>query len=279
MCAGMMVNVEDFWLPSAESAPSTLLPTPPMVVKTPSWHRRPQHVNRTHSNSSKDDDIPRPAKDVDVSISSGKMLALPIPSVRPVDINVRREAGYMGMNPITLTGETGMLLPGTWGKGKEFVNVMPWKGGQRMTRQSTTSVVDAQLSSEQITKESEVVDIKELRGQYSRAVVKGNVCEGSTFDSPPLSLYIQPRGTISESKRCEEDHSEEDWEDISENEGAVNQQKNVSQRREGPGYCSSGGVDLTGAVVTLRKPAILFNVKKQVRFDEEAVGKQQKGKV
>lgn len=274
-----MTNAQSFWLPLAESGQAISPPeTPPMEVARSSRRRsrrRPQHTDRTHS-LTLEDDIPRPANDANVH-SSGKMLAFPIPSVRPVDINVRREAGYMGINPITLTGEMGLLLPGSWGDGKEFVNVMPGKEAkwQRLTQQqSSISGAAGQQQLQEDSRERVVMDMDELRMQYTQAVVEGDALEESMLDSPPVSLCIQRQRSIAESKTCEADHREEDWVDISDEE-AIKQQNNAGHRRDDSGYCSSGGTDSVGGLAAPEKRNVVQKVKK-VRFDEEAIEKQRK---
>ena len=87
--------------------------TPPLDIVPP-----PQHQTRQRQNNNAErtqlsiNNGPLPCPMIQVNTEPEKMLAHPIPSVRPIDINRYREPGHMGINPITLVGETG-LLPGS----------------------------------------------------------------------------------------------------------------------------------------------------------------------
>ena len=288
-----MASLDKFALPSGDSLQENLdaqtpTPTPPMAIRNPlrrqkRWQRQ-QYTNQTTVRNPLDDPIPRPA--TDVTLFPGKMLALPIPSVRSIDINTQREAGYMDINPITLRGET-RLLPGTWGDGKEFVDSMPWlQPKRRSSQQQQQNSVSQQLP--QRKPNGEVVDVKELRLKYAQTILDGKVVEESSleFDSPSRSLITQSLlGSSlvrsSQLKTClPEQHGpgdgeEGDWVDISEDEkSAADERKGSCPKREDSGYSSSSASFTTKAV---EEKAAVAKPKKTVRFDEVAVEQPKKG--
>lgn len=142
---------------------------------------------------------------------SEKMLALPFPSVRPVDINTHREAGYMGMNPITLIGETG-LLPGSWGEGKEYVNVMSGDETRRQTEEQkpVKGQVDARTRQlHQRKGDAAIIDMHELHMQYAQAVLNGTALEESNANTSPPLVIRQSRAVIRAAKSCNFDDDED----------------------------------------------------------------------
>ncbi len=256
--------------------------TPPLIITTPPQHRcRQRRSNRASADSNMiDDPIPRPA--IDINNHSGKMLALPIPSVRPVDINTRREPGCMGINPITLMGETG-LLPGSWGDGMEFVNPMAWHQPRRQPQKPEPVTPRADAEKWQHSQQKPcpaVIDFDELQLQYAQAILDGHVFEDSSVEGTLLQVTMQSRAESLPSEYCEggdeekEEHDDEaDWVNISDEENAVDGQKASNHKREDSGY-SSGEAYSTRKTARVRVPVVPR--RKKVRFDDEAIEKEQR---
>lgn len=251
-----------------------LAQTPPLDIVTPSHHRirqRPQHTERTQL-SMLDVPIPRPV--IEPNSHFGKMLALPIPSVRPVDINTHREASYMGINPITLMGETG-LLPGSWGQGREFVNAMAWhkprkrSGGLENASAHQNGARTGQKSNR------EVVNMNGLRMQYAQAVLHGDACVESSGDGRFLAFAIRRKvGTVL-GERCDASADEEEWVDISDDEdGTIDRPDEAGHKREDSGY-SSGEAEADSAI-KMARARLLVVPRKRVRFDEVAIEQESK---
>ncbi|KAF7511051.1 hypothetical protein GJ744_005597 [Endocarpon pusillum] len=143
---------------------------PPLSIEHPSKHQQNQHRNndieRTQ-HSMHADPILRPQMQIDSHPE--KILAHPIPSVLPTDINRYREPGYMGINPITLVAETG-LLPGSWGQGKEFVNVMAGHEPRKWSGVREPLAYRNEARMQQQKADPVVVDMDELRMQYAQAI-------------------------------------------------------------------------------------------------------------
>lgn len=167
------------------------LQTPPVSITT-----SPQHGSSQLSQHTERPDFDMIDNNIPLSVPSinkhsEKMIALPVPSVRPVEINTHREAGYMGMNPITLIGETG-LLPGSWGEGKEYVNVMSGDEKRRQTEEQKPVKGQVDARTRQLHRrrgDAAIIDMHELHMQYAQAVLNGTALEESSAKtSPPLVI-------------------------------------------------------------------------------------------
>jgi hypothetical protein len=185
---------------SGEDLDVTPPQTPPLDIGIPPLQqgRRRRgtecYQNKVRMDSDTLDQIPRPPQEI--GIHTNKMLALPIPTIRPVDINLHREPGYMGINPVTLIGQTG-LLPGIWGEGKEFVNTLAWHkpAGQQQQQEFARSQRDAKLRENSQGRQGAVVaDLKELRMHYAQAVLDRDAFEESSAESS----VIQRQGKTAE---------------------------------------------------------------------------------
>lgn len=246
--------------------------SPPVDIMTPPQHRSRQqeHINQPIFNSA-DNDIPRPAQEA--SRFSAKMLALPTLSIRPFDINTQREAGHMGINPITLRGEMG-LLPGRLGEGKEFANAMSWLTPiERSSHCQQTPSMRPQLP--QYESNGAIIDMKELHLQYAQAILNGDVIVESFVDadSPPHSLIAQSLLAASLPQKCStHDGHEEDWVDMSdEEESAVEEKSGSGHKREDSGY-SSAEASYRKKIAQGKRPDA--KRRKTVRFDDEATEEQ-----
>jgi hypothetical protein len=238
-----------------------------------SWQRQRQHLSQAIAKTP-DDGIPRPA--TDIKTYPGKMLALPIPSIRPVDVNAKREAGYMGINPITLTGETG-LLPGAWGEGKEFVNSMAWHRSNKRALQYQHRQPPLSASQKLLQQKYDemMISVEKMSLQYAQAILNGDVFEESSVDvdSPHCSLITESLLSASlppESGACDED--KRDWVDVSDDEKSVVDGKTEAcHKREDSGY-SSAEASYRKTLAQGKWPVAKW--RKTVRFDEETVEKQ-----
>ena len=223
-----------------------------------------------------DDPIPRPV--TGINTQPGKMLALPIPSVRPMDINEFREPGYMGINPITLMGETG-LLPGSWGQGKEFVKAMPWPEPRERTGEKQLATGRNGASRQQLRQEKSdavTIDMRELRTQYAKAVLDGDTCEESSTQSRCLPFAMRSTAKPPTPEICHAGGDETDWVDVSDgedDEDTIDGQKESGHKRDDSGY-SSGDIDQTLTTDRTRPPVV--PQRKNVCFDERPVEKERR---
>lgn len=278
-----VLNSEDV----AAAYPDLVLQTPPLDIVTP-----PQYQGRRRNNtearadpSVAADPIPRPITTSNHT-SEGKMLALPIPTVRPVDINERREAGCMGINPITLMGEGGLLLPGGWGDKKEFQRAMVWHKPLRQREMEAARCGDSGGMwplQQQRRSDSKpvVVDWKELQLQYSQAILDGGICVDSA-ESASLPFVLQGRAGILplEQDTAEgggDDDDGDEWVDVAECDGddedGTDRKKESGHKREDSGYSSSrhDGSSTLKSAPTVRP---VMPQRKTVRFDDETIEKQ-----
>lgn len=214
------------------------------------------------------DDIPRPAGLSDTH--SGKMLALPIPTVRPVDVNWQREPGYLGINPITLRGETG-LLPGSWGEGKEFLNAMTWREPLRRLPGQKRAGCRINGKMQQLPQQISdhiVSDMSELRTQYAKAVLDGHACEESRLEGTRLPAVIQSRSDTLPAQQPEAHNDAAKWEDVPDDaEDTPDRHSESAHNGQDSGYCSGE----TNS--TLRTPRENRQDVLMVRFDKGAIEK------
>jgi hypothetical protein len=220
-----------------------------------------------------DDPILRPA--APKPDHKGRMLALPIPSVRPADINIEREVGYMGMNPITLRGETG-LLPGRWGDRNELkrsgsvVQPRRYSSEQELVSQQHIAEAVGRIAGRS---EEVVIDLEELRRGYTQAVQDGAVFEDSSVESLPFAILTPPPRIPMVDRREVEQEAEDDWVDEpSEKSSARDTQEGSKHKREDSGYSSSHSASPAAGIMYIRGQR---KRRKMVRFDEEAIQKQQ----
>ncbi len=259
--------------------------TPPLDITSPSQHRRMQPQQQNHEEermrvSINADPIPQPTM-LQVNTDPGKMLAHPIPSLRPTDINRHRESGYMGINPVTLVGETG-LLPGSWGQGKEFVDVMArheprkWPAGKDPVAYRNDARMQLQNKVDQV-----IVDTNELRTQYARAILDGGACVESSSNGSYLTMAMQS-GKETWAKECNGvgddfgggEEVGDEWLDISEDEEDTGGVENESgHKRDDSGY-ASGKPESRSRKSPAAVPVMCRG--KRVRFGEEASDKERK---
>jgi hypothetical protein len=153
-----------------------------------------------------------------------KMLALPIPIIRPADINSCREPGHTGINPVTLAGTTA-LLPGALGQGKECVNSMPFyrlPSRPQPGRDGTRRITSALGRSRQQSSADLVSSVTELRMQYAQNMLNkggeknmaGNACHESR--QLPRFSVAAPRESHGDEAGAAGD--EDQWVDTSDEE-------------------------------------------------------------
>ncbi|ERF68814.1 hypothetical protein EPUS_06258 [Endocarpon pusillum Z07020] len=254
--------------------------TPPLGIVHPSKHQPNQHWNddteRTQL-SMHADPIPRPQMQIDSHPE--KMLAHPIPSVRPTDINRYREPGYMGINPITLVGETG-LLPGSWGQGKEFVNVMAGHEPRKWPGAREPLAYRYDTSMQQQKADPVIVDMNELRMQYAQAILDGGACAESSSKGSYLTIAMQSRkdtwakgcdgvgGIEVEEEHEDDDHVDDenndndndddmaDWEEVSGDEqDEIDSEYGSGHKRDDSGY-SSGKAESASKTLRAGMPVV-----------------------
>jgi hypothetical protein len=184
---------------------------------------------------------PRPL--IQIYNHSGKMLALPITTVRSVDLNEQREPGYMGINPITLMGEAG-LLPGSWGARKEYVAATVWQKPPKQPREQEPAwyrTDPGRYEAPQRKPDEAVIDLHELRIQHAQAVLDGDAVEESSVESNRSTFATRslPKTLHSEYGAAAAAGYYEDWADVTdEEEQAVDGQKKPGRRREDSKYSS-----------------------------------------
>jgi hypothetical protein len=211
--------------------------TTPLDTVAPSQLQRIQRLqsNARTSLSTAMKGIPQPL--IPIYNRSGKMLALPITTVRSVDLNEQREPGYMGINPITLMGEAG-LLPGSWGAKKEYVTAMVWQKPPKQPREQEPAwyrTDPERYEAPQREPDEAVIDLHELRMQHAQAVLDGDACEESSVESNPLAFATRslPKTIHSEHGAAAAGDDEEDWSDVTDEEQqAVDGQNKPGRRRE-----------------------------------------------
>lgn len=246
-------------------------PTPSRAMMTLPQHRsrhHQQHTARAVCNMI-DDPIPRPA--IETNNHWGKMLALPIPTVRLVDVNIRREPCYMGINPITLMGETA-LLPGSWGDGKELMSTMAWSEPRGQLREQESATSRTAAETQKLVQQDPgcvVIDMNELRMQYAQAILDGDIFEESGREDTPLQMAMPSQREVADANN---NNNENDWVDVSDDEEGAICGEGSSHRREDSGY-SSGETERISN--TTRADSPVAHRRKTVRFDEEAIEKPQ----
>lgn len=270
---------------------------PPSSIVHPAKHQPNQHRNNDTQRtqlSMHADLIPRPQMQIDSHPE--KMLAHPIPSVRPTDINIYREPGYMAINPITLVGETS-LLPGSWGQGKEFVNVMAGYELRKRpgVREPLTYRDDARIQQQKA--DPAILDMNELRMQYAQAILDGGACAESSSRGSYLTIAMQSRkgiwargcdgvGGIEVEEEQEDDDNRDDnnnnndndddmadWEDFSEDEEDEIDSENGSGHKRDSGY-SSGKAESALKTSPAGMPGMPLG--RKVYFNEETIDKERK---
>jgi hypothetical protein len=239
---------------------------------------------------------PIPRLQIQIDSHPEKMLAHPTPSVRPTDINRYREPGYMAINPITLVGETG-LLPGSWGQGKEFVNVMAGYEPRKRpgVREPLTYRNDTRMQQQKA--DPVIVDMNELRLQYAQAILNGGACAESSSKGSYLTIAMQSRKDtwakgcdgvggiqVEEERREEEDDDDNndndndddtaDWEDVSEDKEVEIDSENGSDHKRDSGY-SSGKVESASETSRAGMPVVPLG--RKVHFDAETTDKERRG--
>ena len=249
--------------------------TPPLAIVTPARHQsRHGACTTTHRAQSEkiSDHINRPARVTHAN--SEKMLAFPIPTVRSVDLNSHREPGYMGINPITLRGETGML-PGSWGQGKEFSNSMAWLEPRRQPlRQACAArqLNEKMQQQPQQVSDRTVTNMDELRMQYAQAVLDGDACDESEMEDTSSPAAIQNPMEAWPAEKGDTEADGDEWEDIPDDEeDAAEEHNEPGHKRDDSGYFS-GETDSTTRTCQAKPPVL---VRKMVRFNEQAIEEQQ----
>ena len=178
----------------------------------------------------------------------------------------------MGINPITLRAETG-LLPGRLGEGKEFANAMSWLRPKKRCSQYQHNPSTSQ-SLRQHQFDGAVVYTNEMHLQLAQAILNGDVTEESPVkaDSTPQSLIAQSLLVASLPQQLgTSDEHEEDWVDMSDDEESVVEEKmKSSHKREDSGY-SSAEASYREKIAKGQRPVAKRG--KTVRFEEEAIKK------
>lgn len=249
--------------------------TPPLATAAHSRHQSRHSsctTNQQSQSRQRSDHIDQPA--TVVHANSKKMLALPIPIVRAVDLNTYREPGYMGINPITLRGETGML-PGSWGDGKEFVNSMPWLEPRRQPQRQVCAahrIKERMLPPPQQVLDRTVMNMDELRTQYAQAVLDGHACAASEMEESAGPAAIQNPKVTCPAEKGDTEADGYEWEDVTDDEEvAIEGHSEPKQKRDDSGYFS-GETESTPSP-SQPKPTLLR--RKMVRFREGVIEEQQ----
>lgn len=247
----MLNGTEEFGEPVEPSTQS-----PPLEVAASlrdHSRQRPKPPQRAHSSTM--NEIPRPRQEIHAHF--GKMLALPLHSVRPVDLNDHRKPGYTGINPVTLKGETG-LLPGSWGQGKEL---------------SSTMAFCREARERQHKPDTAALHLYELRMQYAQAILDGDTFEESSMEhSAPIFTIPSQAESLPQENPIIDD---EEWVDISDDdvEDTADRKKEQNHKREDSGYSTGDTTETLENTRAIKRPMVLR--RKKVRFDQEAVEKQQ----
>lgn len=225
--------------------------TPPVPIAPEPRHPRKRRTEQTPPvpfNPFDDHDIPRPAKRA--TGDPNMMLALAVPIVRPVDVNVYRKPGHMGINPTTLTGLTGPL-PGAFGEGKEYTNSMPCHRPQNRPepREPKTRQIDATVERvRQQSSEDLMFGMTKFRMQYLQAVLDGDAIDDSSVDTnherADLSRFPEPAPQET-AQNAAGDDGDADWVDTSDDEDASERETEPEIIRKDSGYASGDALSIS----------------------------------